>query len=179
MLARDDIVAVDVALHNNYHAPVTIAAIEAGKHVFAEKPVAVDPVGIRRVMAAGRLAILPPSFRGVLGEGPVYREPDQVAETVRFLQGEDRFHARYLEEQDSALRERFGPQRLLDLLAEFLRCAGDMRIPVDRPLGQIDSADVLEAGPIAEPAAHLHEGVVHLRVAVHVADCQPFNRQAA
>ena len=61
-------------------------------------------------------------FRGVLGDGPVYREPDQVAETVRFLQAEDRFHARYLEEQDSAL-ERFGPQRLLDLLAEFLKPA--------------------------------------------------------
>ena len=32
------------------------AAIEAGKNVFMEKPVAVDPVGCRRVMAAGDMA---------------------------------------------------------------------------------------------------------------------------
>lgn len=32
------------------------AAIRAGKHVFMEKPVAVDPAGIRRVLAAGEAA---------------------------------------------------------------------------------------------------------------------------
>jgi predicted dehydrogenase len=40
LLARDDIDAVDVCLHNNFHAPVTIAALRAGKHVFCEKPMA-------------------------------------------------------------------------------------------------------------------------------------------
>ena len=40
MLARDDIEAVDVCLHNNLHAPVTIAALEAGKDVYCEKPMA-------------------------------------------------------------------------------------------------------------------------------------------
>lgn len=40
LLARDDIDAVDVCLHNNYHAPVTIAALQAGKHVYCEKPIA-------------------------------------------------------------------------------------------------------------------------------------------
>lgn len=40
ILERDDIVAVDVCLHNNLHAPVTIAALEAGKHVYCEKPIA-------------------------------------------------------------------------------------------------------------------------------------------
>ena len=32
------------------------AAINAGKHVFMEKPVAVDPVGVRKVIAAAELA---------------------------------------------------------------------------------------------------------------------------
>jgi predicted dehydrogenase len=32
------------------------AAVEAGKHVFAEKPVAVDPVGVRKFIAAGERA---------------------------------------------------------------------------------------------------------------------------
>lgn len=40
LLARDDIEAVDVCLHNNLHMPVTVAAFEAGKHVCCEKPMA-------------------------------------------------------------------------------------------------------------------------------------------
>lgn len=40
LLARDDLVAVDVCLHNNLHMPVTVAALEADKHVYCEKPMA-------------------------------------------------------------------------------------------------------------------------------------------
>jgi len=40
LLARGDIEAVDVCLHNNFHMPMTVAALEAGKHVYCEKPMA-------------------------------------------------------------------------------------------------------------------------------------------
>lgn len=40
LLGRDDIDAVDVCVHNNKHAPITIAALEAGKNVYCEKPMA-------------------------------------------------------------------------------------------------------------------------------------------
>lgn len=40
LLQRDDITAVDVCLHNNLHMPVTVAAFQAGKHVYCEKPMA-------------------------------------------------------------------------------------------------------------------------------------------
>jgi predicted dehydrogenase len=40
LLERDDLDAVDVCLHNNLHMPVTVAALEAGKHVYCEKPMA-------------------------------------------------------------------------------------------------------------------------------------------
>jgi predicted dehydrogenase len=40
LLALDEIDAVDVCLHNNKHAPVSIAAMQAGKHVYCEKPLA-------------------------------------------------------------------------------------------------------------------------------------------
>jgi hypothetical protein len=40
LLALAEIDAIDVCLHNNLHAPVTIAALRAGKHVYCEKPMA-------------------------------------------------------------------------------------------------------------------------------------------
>ena len=40
LLAREDIDAIDVCLHNNFHMPATVAALQAGKHVYCEKPMA-------------------------------------------------------------------------------------------------------------------------------------------
>ena len=40
LLARDDLDAVDVCLHNNFHAPVTNAVLASGKHCYCEKPMA-------------------------------------------------------------------------------------------------------------------------------------------
>ncbi len=40
LLERPDIQAVDVCLHNNLHMPVSVAALQAGKHVYCEKPMA-------------------------------------------------------------------------------------------------------------------------------------------
>jgi len=55
LLAMDEIQAVDVCLHNNMHAPVSIAALEAGKHVYCEKPIAGSYVdGKAMVDAAAR-----------------------------------------------------------------------------------------------------------------------------
>lgn len=50
LLALPEIQAVDVCLHNNFHAPVSIAAMEAGKDVFCEKPMAgtyIDALSMR------------------------------------------------------------------------------------------------------------------------------------
>jgi predicted dehydrogenase len=55
LLARDDLVAVDVCLHNNLHMPVTVAALDAGKEVYCEKPMAgayADAVRMRDHAAA-------------------------------------------------------------------------------------------------------------------------------
>ena len=56
---RHVIESVDVVLiacSAKYHPVYLRAAIEAGKHVFVEKPHAIDPVGVREVTAACELA---------------------------------------------------------------------------------------------------------------------------
>jgi predicted dehydrogenase len=40
VLGRTDVDAVDVCLHNNFHASITIEALRAGKNVYCEKPMA-------------------------------------------------------------------------------------------------------------------------------------------
>lgn len=45
-----------IACASKFHPMYSEAAIKAGKHVFVEKPHAIDPVGVRRVEAVARLA---------------------------------------------------------------------------------------------------------------------------
>jgi len=40
MLKRDDLDAIDVCMHNNLHMPGMVAALDSGRHVFCEKPMA-------------------------------------------------------------------------------------------------------------------------------------------
>ncbi|HWD39160.1 MAG TPA: Gfo/Idh/MocA family oxidoreductase [Fimbriimonas sp.] len=54
LIARDDIDAVDVCLHNNLHMPVTLAALQAGKHVYCEKPMAGSFVDAQTMLDTAR-----------------------------------------------------------------------------------------------------------------------------
>jgi len=40
MLARDDLDAVDVCVHNNLHMPLTLKVLQSGRHCYCEKPMA-------------------------------------------------------------------------------------------------------------------------------------------
>ena len=51
-----DIDAVIIAIPSRFHPKTFDAAIQAGKHVFIEKPCAVDPVGVRKFMTTARQA---------------------------------------------------------------------------------------------------------------------------
>jgi len=55
-LLQTDIDVVLLATPPGFRPAQMEAAVKAGKHVFCEKPVAVDPPGVRRVMAASALA---------------------------------------------------------------------------------------------------------------------------
>jgi myo-inositol 2-dehydrogenase/D-chiro-inositol 1-dehydrogenase len=58
------------------------AAVDAGKHIFAEKPVAVDPAGIRTVLAAYERAL--PLGLGI-GVGTQRRHQAEYVETIARL----------------------------------------------------------------------------------------------
>ena len=55
-LLKTDVDLVLLATPPHFRPAYLRAALEAGKHVFMEKPVAVDPVGIRSVLASAELA---------------------------------------------------------------------------------------------------------------------------
>lgn len=52
LLADPDIDIIDVCTPNMYHTDFVVAALNAGKHVICEKPLAVTPAEIRRMIAA-------------------------------------------------------------------------------------------------------------------------------
>ncbi|MEM6314788.1 MAG: Gfo/Idh/MocA family oxidoreductase, partial [Planctomycetota bacterium] len=52
LLADETIDIIDLAIPTAHHAELTIRALEAGKHVFCEKPLAPTPDEIERIIAA-------------------------------------------------------------------------------------------------------------------------------
>jgi predicted dehydrogenase len=56
LLKLDEIDAVSVCASNSVHHPATLAALTAGKHVFCEKPLALNVAEAREMVAAARAA---------------------------------------------------------------------------------------------------------------------------
>ena len=56
VLALKDVDAVSVCTPNAFHAPITIAALQAGKHVLCEKPMATSAAEADAMIDAARTA---------------------------------------------------------------------------------------------------------------------------
>lgn len=56
LVARDDLDAVGIGAPNHLHAPIAIAALEGGKHVLCEKPLARTGAEAARIVQAARKA---------------------------------------------------------------------------------------------------------------------------
>jgi UDP-N-acetylglucosamine 3-dehydrogenase len=56
VLARDDVDVITIATPNSLHEPIAVAALQAGKHVMCEKPLALSLDGARSMAEAARVA---------------------------------------------------------------------------------------------------------------------------
>ena len=56
VVTRDDVDIVDVSVPTDLHAEIAVAAAEAGKHVFCEKPIALSSAEARRMLDAAERA---------------------------------------------------------------------------------------------------------------------------
>ena len=67
LFSDPDIDIIDICTPNNYHAPLSIAALDAGKHVICEKPLAPSPAAIREMITArdrsGKMLMTAQHFR--------------------------------------------------------------------------------------------------------------------
>jgi predicted dehydrogenase len=79
LLARTDIDIVYLPLPNSLHAPWTIRAVEAGRHVLCEKPLALSATEVDAVEEASR------RHRRIVTEGFMYRHHAQTARIQSLL----------------------------------------------------------------------------------------------
>ncbi len=54
VIAMDEVDVVHICTTNDSHAPITVAALEAGKHVMCEKPMAIDSKGAQQMVETAR-----------------------------------------------------------------------------------------------------------------------------
>jgi predicted dehydrogenase len=79
LLVADDVDALYVPLPNDQHAEWTVRAVEAGKHVLCEKPLAMTAAQAQQMVDAARAAGV------LLGEAFMYRHHPTWVEVVRLV----------------------------------------------------------------------------------------------
>jgi len=130
LIARDDVQLIDIAAPGGLHAPIAIAALQAGKHVLCEKPLA-NTLAEAEAMAAAADAAFPGGARAMVGFN--YRRVPALA------------LARRLVEQG-----RIG--RLRHVRAVYLQ---DWLVDPDSPLTWRLQADQAGSGALGDLGAHI------------------------
>lgn len=80
-LALDEVQAVDICLPNYLHAPVAIAAAEAGKHILCEKPMTISMADAQAMMDAAERAGVTLMVRQSTRFAPPYSKVKQVVDS--------------------------------------------------------------------------------------------------
>jgi predicted dehydrogenase len=83
LIARDDVQLVDIVAPGSMHAPIAIAALQAGKHLLCEKPLA-NTLAEAAAMAAAADAAFPAGARAMVGFN--YRRVPAIALARRLVE---------------------------------------------------------------------------------------------
>ncbi len=89
LLERKDIDAVSIATPNHTHALISVAAAQAGKDVYCEKPIAQTIWESRQVVAAAR------KYDRIIQCGTQARSSDSIKSAVDFVRGGELGNIRY------------------------------------------------------------------------------------
>lgn len=84
MLADPNLDMIDICLPPSWHAKVAIAALKAGKHVFCEKPIAMNPADANRMVQAAKKARKLLSIGQVLAFFPEYQYAYQAIQSGKY-----------------------------------------------------------------------------------------------
>src|SRR5439155_9380458 len=68
---------------------------------------------------------------------------------------------------------------VFEVLPEFFRGEGNPSVPACELLRCVNSAEILVARSVSEPASHLHQGVIHACRTQVVADCESFECESS
>jgi predicted dehydrogenase len=82
LIERDDVDLIDISAPGDMHAPIAIAALEAGKHVLCEKPLA-NTLAEAEAMASAAAAAYPRGVRAMVGFN--YRRVPALALARRYV----------------------------------------------------------------------------------------------
>jgi UDP-N-acetylglucosamine 3-dehydrogenase len=81
VLVRDEVQAVDICLPNYLHAPVTIAAAGAGKHILCEKPMSISMADAQAMIDAAESAGVTLMVRQSTRFAPPYSRVKEVVDS--------------------------------------------------------------------------------------------------
>lgn len=148
LIARDDIDAVYISLRNDQHLAWTLAALEAGKHVLCEKPLALNAREVARMLAAASASDVVLMEAICSGFHPQYQAVDALlagGTLGRLVNIEARFAARLDDPGDYRWHAAHGGGVLYDIgcycVAMLARVAGrfpDRVAACMRPRGDVD-----------------------------------------
>lgn len=162
VIERDDVDVIDITAPNALHQEIAEAAAAAGKHIFCEKPVGIEPTATAAIEAAARKSDV------ITGVGYNYRWAPMVQYTKQLIQdgrfGElthyrGRFFSMYGRDRQGLLSWRFlqeegGYGALSDLMSHAIDMAQHLCGPIRR-LVSVKEIFVKER-PLPKPGAATH-----------------------
>lgn len=108
LISAPDVDAIYIATVHTTHVPLAVAALEAGKHVICEKPLALNRAGAERVVAAARAS------GRYFAEGFMYRFHPQVGALVHLLSAGTIGAVRHIDSSFSFASDFAPDHRLMD-----------------------------------------------------------------